>query len=83
MNWYWKPKKLLTLNANIWIRIPVIADVNDSSEEMQRIKEFLSLHGKSKKIEVLPYHAMGEHKYVAIGKSAKHFVAPPDDTLRR
>ena len=70
-------KKLFALNAKIWIRIPVIAGVNDSLQEMQRIKDFLFQHGQPEKIELLPYHAMGEHKYIARGKTTQHF-APPD-----
>lgn len=74
-------KKLFELNVKIWIRIPVISGVNDSLQEMQNIKNFLFEHGKPEKIELLPYHAMGENKYVAIGKVAQHFVAPTDNAL--
>lgn len=71
-------KKLFALHANIWIRIPVIGGVNDSVEEMQSIRNFILQHGTPQKIELLPYHAMGEHKYAAIGKSVRQFT-PPDD----
>ena len=57
-------KKLLKAGANIWIRIPVIGGINDSVEEMQNVKEFLTLWGKPQKVELLPYHAMGEHKNI-------------------
>lgn len=76
-------KNLFDLGAKIWIRIPVIADVNDSLEEMQRIKNFLYRHGKPEKIELLPYHAMGEHKYTAIGKSAHPFHPPDNNQLTK
>lgn len=70
-------KKLLRTDAEIWIRIPVIVGVNDSPEEMQQIKNFFAENGRPKKIELLPYHAMGEHKYEALGKRAQSF-SPPD-----
>lgn len=67
--------KLLSL-APVWVRVPVIAGVNDSVDEMTKIKVFLS--GRAKRVELLPYHAMGENKYAALGLSLAEF-APPDD----
>jgi pyruvate formate lyase activating enzyme len=75
-------KKLFHANAKIWIRIPVISDVNDSAEEMQSIKAFLSQNGKPEKIELLPYHAMGENKYAAIKKEAQRFTPPDNKKLK-
>lgn len=74
-------KKLFDKGANIWIRIPIISDVNDSLEEMQNIKMFLDSVGIPQKIELLPYHAMGENKYSALGKECTIFVAPDTDKM--
>ncbi len=74
-------KKLFKIGAQIWIRIPVIAGINDTVEEMQRIKEFLKTCGKPAKIELLPYHSMGENKYGAIGKNLQKFAAPNSDKM--
>lgn len=76
-------KKLFKEKAKIWIRIPVISGVNDSIEEMQFIKGFLDKNGKPEKIELLPYHAMGENKYAAIGKEVQRFTPPDDDVLNK
>lgn len=76
-------KKLFKANAKIWIRIPVIAAVNDNIEEMQHIKDFLCKYGEPEKIELLPYHAMGENKYAAVGKSLRQFAAPDDEKMYR
>jgi len=76
-------KKLLKAGANIWIRIPVIGGINDSVEEMQNVKEFLTLWGKPAKVELLPYHAMGEHKYTALGKPLCTFPVPDSETMNR
>ena len=75
-------KKLFQANAKIWIRIPVISDVNDSAEEMQSIKAFLNQNGKPEKIELLPYHAMGENKYAAIGRDVQRFIPPDNNKLK-
>lgn len=69
-------KKLFEKKAKVWIRIPVIKGVNDSVEEMQKIKNFLIECGTPEKIELLPYHKMGENKYNAINKEVIAFEAP-------
>ncbi|MBE6750747.1 MAG: glycyl-radical enzyme activating protein [Ruminococcaceae bacterium] len=75
-------KKLLELGAKIRIRIPVMAGVNDSVEEMNQIKEFLYSHGKPDLVELLPYHAMGENKYRAIGLEPQTFKAPTKEEMK-
>ena len=74
-------KKLFSAGAKLWIRIPVIGGVNDSPLEITEILEFLSQCGKPEKLELLPYHAMGEHKYGALGKAAKTFPVPTQQTM--
>lgn len=74
-------KKLFENNANIWIRIPVIENVNDSTEEMEKIKDFLNQNGKNAKIELLPYHSIGENKYYAIGRKSQNFSTPSKEKI--
>ncbi len=76
-------KKLLNKGAPVWIRIPIIPTVNDTVEEMKRIKAFLNSCPLSEKVELLPYHAMGEHKYAAIGKQARSFPAPSKEKMQQ
>lgn len=70
--------RLLRSGKPIRIRIPIIPGVNDTEEEMQRIKAFLDLHGRPERVELLAYHAMGEHKYAAMGKELQTFSPPTD-----
>ena len=74
-------KSLLAKSTPVWIRIPIIPTVNDTEEELQRIKEYLSSCGIPEKVELLPYHAMGEHKYAAIGKEAQTFSVPSEEKM--
>jgi pyruvate formate lyase activating enzyme len=74
-------KKLFENNAKIWVRIPIIPTVNDSLDEMKKIKDFLDNSGKPEKIELLPYHAMGENKYKAIGVTGVTFEAPSVESM--
>ena len=75
-------KKLFQANAKIWIRIPIIVGINDTIEEMLKIKDFLIDCSTPEKIELLPYHAMGENKYFAIGKSPTVFEAPSAEKVK-
>lgn len=74
-------KNLLKNGAEIWVRIPVITGINDTAEEMEKIEGFLKKYGKPAKIELLPYHAMGENKYFALGKECTIFTAPDNDRM--
>lgn len=69
-------EKLLSHGAEVIIRIPVISGVNDSAEEMAKIKAMLDGFGGVKRVELLPYHAMGENKYRALGLEPTLFKAP-------
>lgn len=73
-------KKLFECGANVWIRIPVISGVNDTEEEMRKIKEFLKPYSPMK-IELLCYHKMGEHKYDALNLQKTKFSAPDKTVL--
>ena len=75
-------KSLLAKSTPVWIRIPIIPTVNDTEEELQRIKEYLSSCGIPEKVELLPYHAMGEHKYAAIGKETQIFSVPSEEKMK-
>jgi pyruvate formate lyase activating enzyme len=68
-------QKLSEKNAEIIVRIPVIPEFNDKEAEMQKIADYLK-GLRLNKVELLPYHAMGEHKWSAIGKEAEHFTVP-------
>ena len=73
--------KLLRSKSRIWVRMPVISEVNDHLDEMQKLKLFFKQNGYPEAIELLPYHRMGEHKYASLGRSAEVFRAPREAKL--
>ena len=75
-------KFLFESGTKIWIRIPIIPTVNDSEEEMKKIKEFLSPY-KPQKIELLPYLRMGENKYSALNMPVTKFDVPNDELMKK
>ena len=72
--------KLLEHKANVLIRIPVIPGVNDTVDEMKKIRDFLAPY-KLHTVELLPYHQMGEHKYGAIGMEMTSFDIPSKEKM--
>lgn len=76
-------KKLFSAGADIWIRIPIVPSVNDDIGEMKKIKRFLDGCGIPKKIELLPYHPMGESKKEALGKTPNLFEVPDPEKMKR
>lgn len=61
--------------GEIIVRIPVISGFNASIEEMSKVAKFLKDLGL-KKVDLLPYHAMGEHKWKAFGKQPAKYEIP-------
>lgn len=47
------------------------------------IRDFLQGAGNPERIELLPYHAMGEHKYGALGRNAEIFEVPDAAKMER
>ena len=72
--------KNLSGRADIIVRIPVIGGYNDNDEEIRQIVDFLK-QIKIIKAELLPYHAMGEHKYTALGRNPENFRVPDKDRM--
>lgn len=73
--------RLIRAQKRIWVRIPVIGGVNDSKEEIGAICDRLTSMGGVERIELLPYHAMGEKKYTALGLKPRSFVPPTESQL--
>lgn len=76
-------ERLIRSGARVWVRIPIIPTVNDSIEEMRAIRERLIEYGYPEKVELLPYHAMGAHKYHALGMHPCNFSVPDEDSIKR
>lgn len=73
--------RLLDMGKRIWVRIPTIPEVNATREHMEKVKVFLQLHGYPERVELLPYHAMGENKCRALGSEPVIFKAPEKELL--
>jgi pyruvate formate lyase activating enzyme len=69
-------------DCDIVIRFPVIPGHNDSSENMAAMVRFMYESGL-RKIDVFPFHKLGEHEYEELGMeypARRIEVAPPEHT---
>ena len=64
----------LKKNSPIWVRIPCIKNVNDSDKEIEAYCRYLQHVDNIQRIELIPYHSYGEHKYKMLGKSVQNFM---------
>jgi len=60
-------KKLISLNVEIQVRMPIIKGINDDTESLEKAAAYL-LEAGIDQIELLPYHNFGEAKYEKIGR---------------
>jgi pyruvate formate lyase activating enzyme len=76
--------RLLAANGTaVWVRIPLMAGVNDDEENIGATIAFLQSLEKIKNVGLLPYHAGGLEKAGRLGKEAcfRKFEAPSEARL--
>ncbi len=61
----------------LWIRHVVVPNLTDSDEHFTGLEEYLKNINNIKKIELLPYHTLGEAKYAAMGLKYRLAGTPP------
>jgi pyruvate formate lyase activating enzyme len=59
-------RQLSMLDVPVWVRIPVVWNVNITKDEMTHIADFLK-HLKIEHVELIPYHRYGISKYEKYG----------------
>ncbi len=60
-------KFLSDSGKDIWIRHVLVDGITDNDRYLYQLKDFLKTLKTIKKVEVLPYHTMGEAKYEKLG----------------
>ncbi|MBU5438871.1 choline TMA-lyase-activating enzyme [Tissierella sp. MSJ-40] len=61
---------LFQIGANVTVRMPLITNMNDSREALEKAMKFIEIvskDGNLQGIEVLPYHKLGVSKYKQLG----------------
>ncbi len=77
-------KFLATTGKKIIIRIPMIADINDTEENIGQTIAFLKSLGNISDISILPYHLLGSQKYKKLKRPdpAEKFRVPTDEKIQ-
>jgi len=77
--------KLAEAVCELWIRVPVIPEVNDNIEEIGKIAELVKGLKKVKLIELVPFHGMAKGKYESLGMDYKaaDYNPPTDDLMNK
>lgn len=78
-------KRLAASGAKIYIRIPVVREVNSDPVSMAEIIEFLKANDiRPPQVNLLPYHSTGSHKYGKLGMEyqGQSLTAPTDEEMQ-
>lgn len=60
-------KYLSDNNKDMWIRQVLVHGYTDKKEDLKDLREFISKLKTVRKVEILPYHDMGRHKWEELG----------------
>lgn len=68
------------VRGKVWMRMPLIRDVNDTPEIIEQTAAFYASLGLTR-VTLLPYHSLGVSKLRHIGGEAVVFQTPSDERL--
>lgn len=75
--------RLSKIHKNINLRLPLIEGINADEDNMIRILKFIK-DTNVKKINLLPYHDIGRHKYEKLSRPySENMKRPADEKLKR
>ncbi|HUT07655.1 MAG TPA: glycyl-radical enzyme activating protein [Candidatus Latescibacteria bacterium] len=76
-------KRLAACRTEVWIRIPLVAGVNDGDDNIQPTIAFLSSLKTIRRVGILPYHSGGLEKACRIGKEShfRKFETPSEERI--
>ena len=69
-----------SIKKPVWARHVVIPGLTLSTERLEQVATFLSNYSCIKKIELLPFHKLGENKWEEVGIKYKLLETPPPTT---
>ncbi len=58
---------LSDIDKPVWIRHVLVPTITDNDDDLRRLCDFLKTLRNIRRIEVLPYHALGVHKWQKLG----------------
>lgn len=76
-------RKLHDAGAEIVLRCPIIPGVNDTEAHFEGIARLRDALPRIRRVELLPYHGLGNAKRAQLGLPPDGFHAPGEETVRR
>ncbi len=78
-------RALSEVHPNLWLRIPVVAGVNDDVANMAAVAALAAALPAVRRVNLLPYHDLGSEKALRLGRPRSAFAphALSGDTLAR
>ncbi|MEM6468576.1 MAG: pyruvate formate-lyase-activating protein [Planctomycetota bacterium] len=73
-------KKLSKRKQAMWIRFVLVPGLSDQESNIRGVASFVRSLESVERIEILPFHKMGEHKYKSLGK--KYQLADTNEPSR-
>lgn len=64
------------MNKKLWIRAVIVSGINDNIEYINELTKFIKPLKNVEKVELLPYHNFGKHKYEELGIKYELFNTP-------
>lgn len=76
-------KYLSDIGKDIWIRHVLVPGITDNDDYLRETRKFIDSLENVKKVEILPYHSMGEYKFKELGieYSLKGTEAPTKERI--
>lgn len=76
-------RHLSDMGKKMWIRYVLVPGYTDDVDDVARLAEFITTLQGVERVEVLPFHKLGEQKWVELGyKYQLKEVLPPSNALR-
>lgn len=60
-------RRLRDKGVPVWLRYVLVPGISDATEDLQAWAELFAGYENIQRVEILPYHTLGRHKYEAMG----------------
>jgi pyruvate formate lyase activating enzyme len=75
-------RRLAARKRPVWLRFVLVPGLTDYPEDIERLAAFAGALGNVERVDVLPFHQMGEHKWKKLGIGYKlHDFEPPTQEM--
>lgn len=68
---------LKSINKKVWIRHVIVPGITDNDEFLNKLADYVKTMDNVEKVELLPYHTLGEYKWEKIGEHYSLKGVPP------